>query len=95
MGSHWKMSDLFKFMHTDFASTTLWKENPSIKLYLPPTETEKRNLKSPLYPTIIKYVDMENDELNQILNEMGTDSKSEKDLENRKTQTITGHKIAY
>ncbi len=87
--------DVFKFMNTDFASTTIWKENPSLKLNLPATETEKRNLKSPLYPTIIKNVNMENEELNQILNDIGTDSKYVKDLENRKNQTVTGHKIAY
>ena len=58
-----------------------------------PQKLKKRNLKSHLYPTIIKNVDMENDELNQIINDISTDSKFVKTLKIGKLKQSQGTKL--
>ena len=86
--------ELSKLRNNDFKNLNIFKQNPKLILSLPST-FETRKQKSPLYPVVIKNVYSTNDDISDLLNKNGFECKFVKQLENRRQETNTDHKLAY
>ena len=87
-------SEYQKLKANDYGFLDLFKHNLLLKISEPAPEGFKRS-RTPLFPVVIKNVNMTNEDMTANLNEKGIECKFVKQLENRRANIDTPHKLAY
>ena len=89
-----KNSEYQKLKTNDYGFLDLFKHNPLLKMSEPAPEGFKHS-RTPLFPVVTKNVNMTNEDMTANLHEKGIECKFVKQLESRRANIDTPHKLAY